>query len=33
MIMKKTEVEFKLQTQDNQTLDEMVKTIETIDNN
>ena len=31
--MKKTEVEFKLQTQDNQTLDEMVKTIETIDNN
>ena len=33
MIMKKTEVESKLQSQDNQTLDEMVKTIETIDNN
>ena len=31
--MKKTEVETKLQTQDNQTIDEMVRTIETIDNN
>ena len=33
MIMKKTEVETKLQMQDNQTIDEMVRTIETIDNN
>ena len=33
MIMKKTEVETKLQTQDSQTIDEMVRTIETIDNN
>ena len=31
--MKKTEVETKLQMQDNQTIDEMVRTIETIDNN
>ena len=33
MIMKKTEIETKLQTQDNETIDEMVRTIETIDNN
>ena len=31
--MKKTEIETKLQTQDNETIDEMVRTIETIDNN